>query len=145
MNRKSQIFAVREIFQFAIGVVLLISIISLFNTTVTPIVENYALEKEVNNINSHIYYIIQSIIDSGNELITGDISTVFEMPNSLGDYAYRVYFNNSKICTLIEDKGITDCFETNNSVTMTGVFLSGGDLQVDFNKDLSSTTLILSN
>ncbi|VVB74149.1 Uncharacterised protein [Candidatus Tiddalikarchaeum anstoanum] len=145
-NRKTQIFAVREVLQFAMGVLLLISVIVLFNS-IKPIVENFSLQKQADNVNSHVNYILSSVEDAGELITEGSIESEYDLPEKIGGYEYRIYFNESSVCTLIRGvKDISTCLDyTITQSSVDGFFTSGGKLQILLNKTLDNSAIYLSN
>ena len=147
MNKKGQIHAIREVFQFGLGIVLLISVMYMFYNNFIPTVANYALTLEADNINSHINYLIMELVEVvNNNLITGSIELNYEMPGKIGDYSYNSYFSGGDICTIISGLSINNCLETNlNGINTNGIYLSGGDLNVVINKTNNGVDLRISN
>ena len=147
MNKKSQVQAIREVFQFLIGIVLLISTYYMFYNAIIPTVAEYSLELEVENINSHFNYLLSnllSIVDSS--FVQGIIELDYELPNKIGDYAYTSFFSEDEFCTLINGLTIKKCTEFDlMGVSAEGFYLSSGDLKVIVNKTSTSTSLVISN
>lgn len=144
MNRKSQAVAVREVFHFMAGVLLLIGVIELFNV-IKPDVENFALAKQAGNVNTQLNYVFSQLLTVSDRLSEGSVTAFYAMPGQLGDYTYRVYFNATQVCTLVKGT-ILDClYMSINSPTFSGLFSSGGDLKIVMNKTLDGTTVAISN
>ena len=148
MNRKGQVFAIREIFQFGLGVVLLTAIIYMFYNQIIPQVATYALELEARNINSHVNYLIMNMVqnfESG--VIQGDLTLEFNLPNKFGEYSYTTFFTQNQLCTLVNKLNINLCMDLNlpGSVYAKGVYFSGGELNLILSKNPVNSTLIMSN
>lgn len=145
MNRKTQVVAIREVLHFGIGLLLLVSVILLFNN-IKPIVEDFALQRHVENINSHVNYLLTSIIQAGDSIATGSLSATYSLPDKLGDYDYTVYISGSELCTRLVSRDISDCLGLlDSSPDFNGVYMSGGNLEINLNKTLTGTSIILSN
>lgn len=145
MNRKTQVVAIREVLHFGIGLLLLVSVILLFNN-IKPIVEDFSLQRHVENINSHVNYLLTSIIRAGNSIATGSLSASYSLPDKLGEYDYTVFISGSELCTSIVSRDISDCLVLLDSSPMfDGIYMSGGDLEIKLNKTLTGTSILLSN
>ena len=147
MNKKSQIYAVREIFQFGLGIVLLTSVFYIFYNNIIPLVADYALQLEAENINSHINYLASSIINiAGEGMVNSTIVSEYELPYTISDYSYSSYFSGNNLCTIINELGVNQCFEmTNQDINYAGVFFSGGTLTLRLVKDNNQINLIMTN
>jgi hypothetical protein len=147
MGRKGQIHAIREIFQFGLGIVLLSSIMYMFYNSLIPTVADYALALEADNINSHINYLLMNLIGLVNEgVISGSISLEYAMPSSIGDYEYTSYFSSNNVCTLVNELTLVQCLEiSTEEVSTEGVYLSGGELKVTITKTPVSMSILMTN
>jgi hypothetical protein len=147
MNKKAQLYAIREIFQFGLGILILTSVFYMFYNALIPTVEDYALELEADNINSHVNYLLMQVMNvASDDFIFGNIELEYSMPDSLGDYDYSVYFINNQVCTLINGLSINKCFETNmEEISASGAYFSGGKLKLTLSRTESMTTLVLIN
>lgn len=148
MNRKSQVYAIREIFQFGLGVLMLTAVIYMFYEQFIPQVAEYSLELEANNINSHINYLTMNalhIINNG--LRNGELSADYSLPEKMGDYSYTTFFTGNQLCTLINELDVSQCIELNvaDNVVTKGVFFSGGVLTITASSNRTTTTIILGN
>jgi hypothetical protein len=145
MTRKAQVVAIREIMHFGFGIMLLISVILLFNN-LKPIVENYALQRQVDNINSHVNYLLTPFIRLSSELESGFVKGTYPLPNELGDYDYVVFFEDNYLCTKITVSSINSCLTLdNNSAVFSGRYTSGGELNIVLNLTSTDSLISLSN
>ena len=112
-----------------------------------PTVEDYALELESDNINSHVNYLIMNLVNIiNNGLISGSVELNYDMPSTLGDYYYTVYFSDEELCTIINGLSINKCINIDyEDISYEGVFISGGDLKLTIDKTISGTNLVMSN
>ena len=147
MNKKAQFHAVREIFQFGLGVILLSSIMYMFYNSLIPSVADYSMELEADNINSHVNYLLSNLLGLVDEgLISGSITLEYSMPASLGDYDYTTYFSTNNICTFINSISLVKCLEIDlNDVSAEGAYLSGGELKLKVTKTASATSVVMTN
>ncbi len=146
MNKKTQIFAIREVFQFGIGLIIMLGVAVLFSQNIEPQIRSYALNKHIENINSHIYYLISEVVEeSSDNVLYSNFSALFEMPSDINKYSYRIYFQDNNICTSYTDVPVSDCINTSfNNIDFSGQFLSGGRLRISCFKDSESMSVVLS-
>jgi len=144
MNRKAQVEAIREIFQFGLGLALLIGVVYLFYNTLIPTVSDYSLRLEAENINSHINYLIMEMIEVYNQdMINGSVSLTYDLPAGIEDYSYTVFLSEQEICTIINGLDIKDCFTLNTGdISVEGIYLSGGEMNLILEKGTTSRLLL---
>ncbi|MBN1924176.1 MAG: hypothetical protein JW791_05485 [Nanoarchaeota archaeon] len=147
MNKKSQVQAVREIFQFGLGLFMLVTIIYMFYNNFIPTVADYALTIEADNINSHVNYLVTELLEVVNsEITSGSFELTYEMPRTIGEYSYTTFFTATELCTTIDGLRINQCTETSYSNIYTeGVYISGGELKIEVIKTNEATQLYMSN
>lgn len=147
MNRTGQFYAVREIFQFGLGIVLLTSLIYMFYNSLIPSVADYAMELEAGNVNSHVRYLFANLVELVNEgVINGVITLEYAMPSKIADYEYTTYFSGDNLCTFINALTLVKCVDLNSEgINLEGAYLSGGDLKLKVTKTESETSVLMSN
>lgn len=147
MNRKTQIFAIREVFQFGIGLIIMLSVAVLFSESIEPQVRVFALNRHIDNINSHVDYLISEMVKHSTDgVLSSSFSTSFDMPDKINDYSYRIYFQEGMICTAYNEVPIRNCMNASfPDIDLSGQFLSGGDLAISSVKDSDSVQVFISN
>ncbi len=146
MNRKSQVQAVHEVFAFAIGLSMMISITYLFTEIVYPPMAKSTTDLNMENINAHIDTILAMAESTIFELDSAKLSFVVGMPEKIQDYLYYVKIENKQICSRtsnIEADAVCQTYSTNSLVS--GSYTSGGRMEVKVLKTDSGTTITIGN
>lgn len=125
---KGQIFVIREVLSFAIGIALSISIFFIFSSIVKPTFMDYAVGEYLidvtTTVNSGIqqsFSILSEMGESGNS--TSEIS----MPPKISGFSYMVYFSGNEVCSKTTEKPEKYCIESSVNepgVNLTGIFHS---------------------
>ncbi len=146
MGRKSQLYSIREIFQFTFGLLLLSSVVYLFYSIIIPEAREYAFNYEGYNLNSHLNYLISSGLKVLNKTHTSSTIITYSMPKEIGGYGYSMYFSNNNICTIFHSSSIVVCSDYGYSdLDLSGYFVSGGELRLNISKDGDSFSILMSN
>ena len=146
MGRKTQLYAIREVFQFAMGIVLLASVVFLFYHRIIPTVREFALTLEANNINSQVAYLLSKSENLLNRSIwEGSINMTYPMPSDLSGNDYSIYFSSGKICTIVHGIAVCKCKDYGTDASLSGYFNSGGDLKLNLTKSNGLISVVMSN
>jgi len=143
MNKKTQVQAIREVFQFGIGIVFLVSIFYFMYDYVIPQVETYALTLQITNIAEHVNFLVSELFKSSSQAIFSTLENTYLMPEKLGEYSYFVFFDNELLCCSIPDLNLEKCASTMVDSSFQGVFFSGGEIKIriDCNETYSRVTI----
>jgi len=139
MNKKGLLVVLREIFAFTFGILILITITSMYNTVITPNIRLYSYNEQLLGIVEHI----NSILTRVDNCIKDGINTTFivkeDMPSKVGTSPYRVYIQDSQICAKTTgDIIVTRCISYTTSSMVTGGYFGGTALYVEGHNDPSS-------
>jgi hypothetical protein len=145
MNKKTQVQAVREVFQFGIGVIFLVSVFYFLYNFLIPGIEDYALSLQLTNIAEHVNYLISKFYTSSTQSLNSVIESKYLMPEKIGEYSYSIFFLNNKICSSIKDLNIEKCSSLIVDSTYQGYFYSGGELKININYNESNSMINIGN
>ena len=145
MNKKTQVQVIREVFQFGIGVIFLVSIFYFLYDFLIPGVEEYALGLQLTNVVEHANFLISELYKSSSYSLSSSIENTYLMPETLGDYHYSIYFYNDDLCSIINDLNIEKCTSLLIDSAYQGFFYSGGDMRININYNESNSNIVLGN
>ncbi|MFA5303353.1 MAG: hypothetical protein WC393_02345 [Candidatus Nanoarchaeia archaeon] len=145
MNKKTQVQAIREVFQFGIGVIFLVSIFYFLYNFLIPQIQDYALGLQLKNVAEHANYLISEFYKSSSQSLSSFAEGKYLMPEKLGDYSYSVFFSGNEICSLIQDLNIERCVFVLIDSSYQGFFYSGGEMKISINYTESSSSIMIGN
>ncbi|MDD4353888.1 MAG: hypothetical protein PHN56_05525 [Candidatus Nanoarchaeia archaeon] len=130
MNKKTQVDAIREVFQFGIGIIFLIGVFYFLYNTLIPQIETYALNLQLENIAEHVNYIISELYKSSSQSLVSSTENKYLMPENVGDYPYFVYLSDEELCSGIKDLNLEKCTPLLLDSRYQGIFFSGGEIKI---------------
>lgn len=145
MNKKTQVQVIREVFQFGIGVIFLVSIFYFLYDFLIPGIEEYSLGLQLTNIAEHVNYLISEFYKSSSQSLASSIESTYLMPEKLGEYSYSVFFIGSEICSSIKDLNIEKCTSLIIDSKYQGFFYSGGEMKININYNETNSNIIIGN
>jgi len=120
---KGQIQVFSEFLSFAIGVVVVISIIFIFTNILTPALVDEALDIQMKNVLSQVESIGLQVNDLSNTFDEKSVSLYVNLPSSLNDYNYDLFVRDENFCIVLSDPAYQYC--KSNVLDFEGFFYSG--------------------
>jgi hypothetical protein len=145
MNKKTQVQAIREVFQFGIGVIFLVSIFYFLYDYLIPEIETYALGLQAENIAEHANYIISKLYESSSQTLTSTLENKYLMPEKIGEYSYLIFFENNEICCSLKETNIQRCVSIIFNSIEQGIFFSGGEMKININYNETNALISIGN
>lgn len=147
VNRKGQVVVLRELFSFAMGVVVLLGIITIFNTNITPELEEYSVNEQAYSMLFHVYSLMENSMQLARSSINSTVVMLDELPLQLSNQPYRIYpSNDNQLC--IRTRGdviLNPCINMTLPATINGNYLSGTFIQINATLKGSELYLNFSN
>ncbi len=136
MNSRGQAVVIRELFAFAIGVAVMIAIVSLFNNTILPKIRDFSINEEAYLALFHVHSLIERtstiLRDGGSD----EVIIKVQMPDKISDQHYRIFVDGDDLCLKTSGKVILKrCINLVLDTSVSGNFLSGTEMKLDVTKD----------
>ncbi len=123
-SKKSQTLIVKEVLFFAIGVVVVAGIITLFNQVLSSQLKTYTINKKANYILNQLDYITYTLYTlSAKSSTISNITYTLNTPPTLSGGFYTIEVEDGRaFCIKFSETGSTTCL---NASLPTDTFLSG--------------------
>jgi hypothetical protein len=131
MQRKAQIFVLKEVLSFAIGFAVVVGVLILFNLFIVPKILDYSSEESLRNLVSHVDFLISRAYRIASQ---GSLESNFtyrvEMPRVIITFPYRVYISDREICAEFSGYAKKYCSPSSlpSGIELEGYHLSGAKL-----------------
>jgi hypothetical protein len=145
MNKKTQVQAIREVFQFGIGVLFLAFIFYFLYDVLIPNIESYALDLQLENVAEHANYLISELYKSSSQSLYSSIENKYLMPDKIGEYSYSIFLDNDEICASINELNIEKCVSLLINSMCSGIFFSGGEIKISIDSNESASLITIGN
>jgi hypothetical protein len=135
--RKGQTVVLREIFTFAFGLALMVTISTIFADIIAPQVSKMSVDAQLRSVFTHINALITET-DSLLEDTTTSASISNQLPSMLGRTQFRAYTNANELCVKTFGQYVLKlCGELRLNTSITGNYLSGTDILLNGFKNSS--------
>ncbi|MBD3312677.1 hypothetical protein GF352_04465 [archaeon] len=122
----------RELFAFAFGVIIMIAVVTIFSSSVSPELEEYSVNEQSYSLLFHIHSLFQRTVKLARETTNTSVVVYGKMPAQLADNDYRLYIEDSQLCLITRgDTVIDNCINITLAGNYSGNFLSGTDLIIN--------------
>ena len=146
MRRKGQVVVLRELFSFAIGVVVMLSVVTIFNTSVSPQLKEYSVNEQSYSMLYHFHSLFEKSLTLARTDDGAAISIQETLPNEIAEQSYRIYVSNSELCIRTKgDVSIIRCINTTVPAVISGNFLSGSELMLNSSVTESGMSISFGN
>ncbi|MBR9677902.1 MAG: hypothetical protein GOU97_01215 [Nanoarchaeota archaeon] len=147
---KGQIFSIREIFSFLIGILLIASVFTIFTQLLNDRIVEFSLKENLKNVVEQVRLGVTESMrfaEEGGEELNSTYKV--ELPKRLVDYSYSVNVVGNTVCAKIFDyeEVLTSCGTLNlpPGASSSGTFLSGTKLNIEIEKRPGVFNLVLTN
>ena len=126
----------REVFAFAIGLAVMISISSLFANDIAPDISRMSVSVQLSSVFSHVNALLAEAESLINEE-DNNLTVIADMPSMIGPMQFRVYTSANQLCVKTFGQFILlRCGELRLNSSVNGNYLSGSQLQINcFNNE----------
>lgn len=122
----------RELFAFAFGVIIMIAVVTIFSSSVSPELEKYSVNEQSYSLLFHIHSLFQRTVNLARETTNTSVVVYGRMPAQLADNDYRLFIEDSQLCLVTRgDTIINNCINITLAGNYSGNFLSGTDLIIN--------------
>lgn len=125
---KSQSVILRELFAFAMGVLLMTVISSIFFTDVSTGIGDYSLNEQAGSLLFHVNSLIEKAFSLTQSTLNTSTIIIADMPSSLVKQPYSLTVTGNELC--LSTKGLSDCINLTVSASVNGSFSSSHDLMI---------------
>lgn len=144
--RKAQIVVLREIFTFALGLAVMITIAGFFAVTIAPEISEMSVQSQLESLTTHVSSLIgqtESVLING---FNTSLTFFAELPSFLGTSEYRVYIDNNSLCARTTSQFVLrNCLKIISNSTLSGNYLSGSELEINAFKNDSGSFISFKN
>lgn len=131
MNRKGLTVVLREVFAFAFGIFILISVTSMFNGVIVPSIKKFSYNEQLLGLIEQV----NSMVIRVDDIIRDGVNTTFmikgELPSKVGVSSYRVYVEGNLLCARTSsDYIVTRCINYTTSSVLSGNYLGGTEMKI---------------
>ncbi|HLE05811.1 MAG TPA: hypothetical protein VI790_00505, partial [Candidatus Nanoarchaeia archaeon] len=130
-GKRGQEVVLRELFSFALGVIIMFLIIVMFNLILAPQIKEFSVNEQAYSMIYHFNSIFENAHESITNLNTDSLALSYELPSDVGGQSYRVFVDAGELCVRTRgDVAILRCTPLNTHATVAGSYLSGTDLSL---------------
>ena len=79
--RRAQTIVLRELFSFAMGVMVMLGIVSIFNSAITPELQEYSLNEQTYSLLYHVNSLFEKVLVLSNEFGDSFVNLTETLPN----------------------------------------------------------------
>ena len=131
MNRKSMMVVLREVFAFTFGVLVLVTVTSMFNTTMIPEIKKFSYNEQLQGIISQINSMIVRVDYQMRSGVNSTFTIIGGMPSRIDRNSYRVFVDGNRLCARSTgDVVMTRCLNYSTNSVLTGNYLSGTEILI---------------
>ena len=130
--RGGQVVVLRELFAFAIGIMVMLGVIYIFDSIISPELSRFSLNEQAYSILFHVNSLLEKSSFLSRSLADASLSIVERMPDNIADHTYSVYAFGNELC--IKTRGVTvmvNCINTTLDADISGDYSSGNDLIIN--------------
>lgn len=140
---RCQSVIIRELLAFALGVLIMTVISSIFFSSVSPGISDYSLNEQSRSLLFHVNSLVEKAFSLTQETVNTSTLLMADMPSALLDQPYSLSVEGNQLC--LETQGFIDCINMTVSASVSGSFSSSHDLLINgfFSDDM--VILMISN
>jgi len=136
MKRRGQIVVLRELFTFVMGIIIMLSVLYIFNSVILPEISEYSVNEQAYAVLFHVNSLLTRVETMTRSVNGALVSLHQDMPETINNNNYRVYNNSNQLCIRTSgDRVLSHCVNMSVDASVSGNYLSGTELMINSSFD----------